>query len=261
MHMRSIATAITALLVLSLTTSAQRPKPAAKTGCDTYVAERLHSYFSRYSIEAAQVINNVDDEPNTSRTETIKMGSHTVEWIVKNEGIGPRASVRINGDLVTLEDKQSLNITDEDRRLDMKVISEWRQAKLYKLHGREVIALTIGPETCTGTMCSVGAQLYYDTSARRSEFFGRYRTDHEAQLYRFPGDEGVFVIAANFAGDHHLVTRPAVVTYKLYRLRPNGEFKIEKDPSGKEYWLRHTEFIEKQAKPDRLEQHWIEKLK
>ena len=72
----------------------------------------------------------------------------------------------------------------------------------------------------------------------------------------------MFVIASNFDGDPHLQTAPAIVTYKLYRLMPDGSFKLEKDLTGKEYWLRYTLYIEKQKKPDRLEDMaWIEKLK
>jgi hypothetical protein len=258
--MRYVTVGGSLIIVLALTTSAQRPKTSPNPACNGYVAERLDSYFSRQAVQAAQIINNVDDEPNRSRTEVIKIGPHTVEWIVKNDNRESSVSLRVNGDPIALGGKQSLNLADESRRLDMRVVGEWRQIKLYKLQDREIIALTLGPAMCTGLMCSVSAQLYYDARSKRLEFFGRYRTDDEAQLYRFSRHEGVFVIAANFDGDAHLGTSPGVITYNFYRLLPDGGFKIEKDPSGKEYWLRHTQFILDQAKPDRLEQHWIETL-
>ena len=157
-----------------------KSKPNLKPACNPYVEERLSYYFSRNAIEATQIVNNTDDIPNRSRTEVIKVGSHTVEWIVDAESRKAVVSVRVNGDLITLDDKQSLNSIDGDQRLDLNVIGEWYQVKLYKLGDGEIIALTMGPEMCTGLMCSVAAQLYYDTTAKRSELFGRYRTDHEA---------------------------------------------------------------------------------
>src|SRR5829696_4219420 len=149
------------LPILALTASAQRSAPAPKPQCDSYVSERLDSYFIRQAVQAAQIINNADDQPNRSRTEIIKIGPHTVEWVVQNEGRESSVSVRINGDLITLNDKQSVNLANSDQRLSMNVVGEWHQVKLYKLHEREIIALTMRPAMCTGLMCSVGAQLYY----------------------------------------------------------------------------------------------------
>ena len=254
------------LTLLSLSCASQtnstQTKEATRPNCDPYIHERLQFYFGRNEVEPAQVINKTEKYPGAwdSRTQKITIGNHTVEWIDRVDKRNSKSSVGINGDLIALKDKQSVNAVDGSKNMGMNVVGVWDQIKLYKLYDQEIIAITMSPRTCTGLMCSVGAQLYYDVKTKQETFFGTYQTNfREAKLYRFANGEANYIVSTNFDGDPHGGSTSAV-TYELYKLGPRGDIQIQKNPAGVNYFIKHTMFPETESKPDQIEQNWIEDI-
>ena len=198
------------------------------------------------------------------------MGGYKVEWnnaITKNY---VRSSVRVDGELITLSDKFTANYPDgEPIKLDF--VGRWDQIKLYELDDQAVLAISMTAQQCTGLMCSLGAQFWYDLKSKQKTFFGTYRTSPDVNLYRFPKDERLYTISAAFDGNPHGVTGASTVTYSLYELSQDGTFSIRKDRSAKNYFIRHTIFPDnelsganvrkrKHQKFDCLEHNWLEPL-
>lgn len=179
--------------------------------------------------------------------------------------------MRINGDLITLWDKTTTNMPEGGNKFTLDMVGEWDQIKLFNLYNQTIIAISMRPRQCTGLMCGVGEQLWYDVKTNQKTYFGTYRTDSDARLFRFANKETFYVVSTNFEGDPHGVTSPAVVTYKLYSLQPDGQFRLQNNSAGVNYFIRHTRFpkmelvrdtlrLKKASTTDKLEQNWLEKI-
>lgn len=264
------------LLVLLLTvccyaqvTSKRIPQPK----CEQYIYERLRNYFDINEEKPTQIINKTNGlEPWQSRTQKILIGNHSVEWIDEVTEKDSRSSVKINGELIAIADKVTTNKPDGDDTFTLDMIGEWRQVKLYDLYDQTIIAISMGPRQCTGLMCGVGAQLWYDMKTKQKTFFGTYRTDFDVRLFRFTNEHALYVVSTSFDGDPHGVTGPSFVTYKLYKLQPGGQFQIQRNSAGVDYFIKHISFPEmklqgsgtvkkrKVLKCDKMEQNWIRKI-
>lgn len=235
----------------------------SKLACIPYL-ERLERYFSLHEMRAHHIVNNeIDPGPAKGGSKKIDFGGVSFEWIVTpKEKYAFDISIKINGHQISLKDQKPINLADQDRHIEPKLLSKWDQVRLYDLGGdRKVVAVTLLPDMCTGLMCSVGAQLYFDLKTKQTSFFGSYRTDGEAKLYSFGEDGGAaFVVAANFSGDPH-GNSESVVTYELYRLDLNGSFVHAGDTRGAKYYIRHVRQPEKSRGWDSVEERWIERLR
>jgi hypothetical protein len=262
------------LLFLFLLSTISFPQSISKRGafqeCDQFIDERLRDYFDRNEVPAAQIINNVAELGRwESRVQAIKVGNHTVEWIDDVTANDSQSSVRINGELIRLNDQVTLNAPDEINKFKLDMVGQWDQIKLYEFYEQTIIAISMTPRMCTGLMCGVGAQLWYDIKSKQKTFFGTYRTDSDVRLFRFPRENAYYTLATNFTGDPHAVTTPTVVTYELYKLETNGDFRIQKNARGVNYFIKHTSFPDmeikgksvkrrKALKKDTIEQNWPE---
>ena len=247
-------------------------KRTSRPKCEQFIYEGLRHYFETNEERPAQIVNNTYDlELWESRTQKIVIGNHTVEWIDEVTKNSSRSSVKINGDLITLLDKTTTNKPDGDINFTLDMIGEWDQIKLFNLYNQTLIAISMRPRQCTGLMCGVGAQLWYDVKTKQKTYFGTYRTDSDVKLFRFTNEEAFYVVSTNFEGDPHGVTRSSVVKYELYKLQSNGQFQIQKNQAGVSYFIKHTSFPDmelvrstvksrKVRIADSLEQNWLEKI-
>ncbi len=225
---------------------------------EPYIYERLHYYFSRNEIRPSQIINNLNYDGWKPGTETIRIGANTVKWTKKVDKNALTASVSINGNLIDLDSKKSFNNADGENKIDLAMVGNWDQIKLYRVHDQEVIAISVTPVSCTGLMCSVAAQLFYDLRTKEASFFGSYRTDLGATLFQLTGGNENYFVATNFSGDPHGGSISAV-NYELYKLLPNGKFQVQKNAKGQNFYIKHTRQPEKLngAKDDLLEMTWV----
>lgn len=242
---------------------------AAVRECESSIDERLRNHFERFEERPTQIINNTEGISVRSRATNIRLGDHKIEWIETVDKKGVRAAeIKVNGDLIKFNGLESINNIDEDSKIEVNWVNSWHQIRLYKLGDRDLITVEMIQQGCTGIGCGVSVQLIYDLKTKTKSFFGTYRTDSQARLFRFTSEVEYFFVSKSFTGDPHGVTRPAVVTYELYALRPNGQFQLQKTPGGNRYFIKHTVFPDrefegdtvkqkKQLIPDTLEQNWI----
>ncbi len=238
--------------------------------CEPFIYERLRSYFEINELRPMQVINNdLDLGRAESRIQKISVGDQNLEWIDEVHAESWKVSVRINGELIPLWDKETINTPDENMKLQLSVADQWRQIKLFRIGDQTMLGISMSSRSCTGLMCSVGAQLWYDLKSKRRTFFGSYRSDSDVRL--FQSREKIYTVTTNFQGDPHRVTNPAVMRYEMYGLDSDGRFQLEKDRRGVPYFIKHTQFIngelgraattrKKRLQFDSLEQHWIENV-
>lgn len=259
------------LLLAAINVWPQKPS-AERQSCDSYFQERLESYFRLYEAKADQIINNTQlDYPATTRTRTIRLDPYVIEWTDTVEGYRPKPSLRINGRTISLTNRKSVNGADGGEPIESSVVTEWRQIKLFRLFKQDLIAISMGPASCTGLMCGVGLQLWYDPKSGRETFFGIYRTDFDVRLYRFSNEEKFQVAATNFEGDPHGVNG-AQTTFVPYELQEDGSFRIKAGRKGDPYFIKLTipatpmparsSKLKKQTKKncDRLDSNWYEDL-
>lgn len=238
--------------------------------CGPTANERLKTYLELNEEKPAQIINNVDgDGLWESKMQSIKIGDHVIEWTDKVEKLTTISSIKIDDQILTFTGIQSINEADENRRIDIDVVGEWRQIKLYELFDQEIIGVTVGPRSCTGLMCGVAAQILYDVRTKKATFFGTFRADNEVRLFRFKNEDVFYYLAKRFDGDPHGFDK-ASVTYSAYALKPNGVVELKRNYADKPYFIKYTYYpsvFDTRSKKNRpatrsdiLEQNWIEKI-
>lgn len=238
--------------------------------CGPTVNERLTKYFELNETKSTQIINNTENNHSwESRSELIMIGDRKVEWTDKVEKLKSESFIKIDGQAIPFNGIQSINEADENRKIQMEMVGEWRQVKLYKLYRQEILGITIGPRSCTGLMCGVAAQILYDVNTKKATFFGTFRSDEELRLFRFTNEEVFYFLAKRFDGDPH-GEEEASVTYSAYQLKTNGDFELSKNAAGKPYFIKHTYYPDvfdtrskkftAATKADIFEQNWIEKI-
>ena len=249
-------------------------KAPAKTNCEPFLYERLRRYFEINETRPAQIINNLDDPPLPSQTRKLSIGDQTVEWIDETVGIKSNITIRINGDAIPLSGGSTVNAPNDDLKFSLGYVNGWDQIRLYELYNQKLIAISMHPNPCTGLSCSVGVQLWYDVKTKQKTLFGTFRTDPNARLFGFSNAEGVeefYVMGTNYRGELRGEVGPLVVKYELYKLRSDGQFQIQKNSSGANYFIKHTSYPDselvkgvwkrkKNLPSDTIEQNWIEKV-
>ena len=241
--------------------------------CDRSVKERLSNHFYQYEIRPDLIVNNNDYDfgPVESKTRTINLANHIITWIttVSKNDVG--STIKIDNETIYLQDKISINPADGEIKIEFDWVNDWDQIKLYKLGNHEIIGITLIPLNCTGLMCSVSAQLIYDVNTKAKSFFGGYQTDREIKLFRYGSDDTPYYVSRSFDGDPHGVTSPGVITFELYKIQSNGQFRIQQDAFGKKYFIKHTMFPDmeidgdtvkpkKKVQAEKFEQNWIKKI-
>jgi hypothetical protein len=232
---------------------------------------RLDAHFERYELAPVKTIDTRDfpEEPRADG-HSVNIGSHRVEWVTEFDNKDVRAlDLRINGERIPINGEMTLNNVDEDDRQDAGWANDWWKIRLYKLHDRELIGIEMTQRSCTGLSCSVGIQLLYDLKTKKRNYFGTFRTDSEIRLFRFGGKNDYFYVSRSC--DCLNATGENIVTYNLYRMRPDGEFRIENAPKGKPYFIRHSFYpaetepytgrVIPPKEPDKLEHNWIRPIK
>lgn len=254
-------------LALSIDIFGQKSK---RKICGPTANERLKTYLELNEEKPAQIINNVEGGGLwESKVQSIKIGDHVVEWTDKIEKLTAISNIKIDDQIITFTGIQSINEADENQRIDIDVVGEWRQIKLYRLFNQEIIGVTVGPRSCTGLMCGASAQILYDVKTKRAKNFGTFRADDEVRLFRFKNEEVFYYLAKRYDGDPHGFDK-ASVTYSAYELRPNGGVELKRNSAGKPYFIKFTYYpsvfdtrLKKNlptTKSDILEQNWIEKI-
>ena len=259
-------------LLFSISAQSQsRSKSSNDPKCEPFIYERLRNYLDLNEFKPFQTITNPDGPQWKVGVKKFQLGKYTVEWTNKDEGKSLRSSIRINGEPVSLDGVRTINFPEGAGRFGFELVDQWDEIKLYELEDQEIIAISMRPSVCSGLSCSVGVQLWYGLKSRRSTLFGTFRTDSEPRLFNWPGGGDLYVLGSTYTGDLHGAEGPIVWRYEFYKLLPDARFEVQKDKSGKPYFLKHTSYpdlIQVNGKwvrnpdlpIDTLEQNWIENV-
>lgn len=216
------------------------------------VEKKLKYYLYGREIKPSLIVNNTERDQTEINLENIK-----IKWIRSEK----ETKVSINGDLITLKDKLSINNADDSRKIQGNIVDNWREIKLFKVNDRKLIGINMGSEFCTGLMCSVSFYLIYDLKTKSKNFFGDFRTDIEMELYDF-GNNGTIDFLSTTNDFTYTPGLEIKHTYNFYTLDEKGIFHLQKDRSQNPYFIKrvfnsdnYEEFGEK------FEQNWIEKIK
>ena len=216
------------------------------------VERKLKYYLYGREIKPAVIVNNIEHNQKLINLENIK-----IKWIRSEKEI----KVSINGDILALKDKSSINNVDDSGRTLGNIVDNWNEIKLFKINDRKLIGINMGSEFCTGLMCSYSFYLIYDLKTKSSNFFGDFRTGIEMKLYDFENNGTIdFLSTTNdFTNTPRLETKH---TYNFYTLDEKGTFRLQKDNSQNPYFIKRVFSSNNESEIEhKFEQHWIEEIK
>jgi len=219
--------------------------------------KRIKRYLAKHEIKPIAMVTNDDPEYFESGEEEFVLGKNKIVWITNNREI----DVKINGDRFSLKNKFSLNKLekDESREVDrVDFANQLSQAKLYKVHGRELIGIKMDNVPCTGIGCSAAFYLIYDLKTKRKSFFGTYKTPLvEIALYDFRRNGSIDFLSATYSGGSNGVAEEIHNIHHLYTMNNKGFFRLQKP-----YYFKRTFTADNYVEIDsRFRQNWIEEIR
>lgn len=220
------------------------------------VENKFKNYLKSREIKPLLTIENDYDGLRGERVEEIKVSNHKITWFHSMES----AELKIDGDLITIKDKLSLNNAHENRKIDGFIVNDWREIKLFNLNGRELIGIEMGNNPCTGLMCSVTFFLIYDLRTKSENFFGDFRIDNELKLYDFGNNRTIDFLGTN---NDFSYSRGIEIThiYNLYALGPKGYFRLQKNSRQRPFFIKRVFSSDNHEEvEDKFKQNWIEKI-
>lgn len=208
--------------------------------------ERLSNHFRLREIDPEIIINNIEENETD-----IELPGHKIKWNnTKNE-----TSLNIDNKKLSLKNEVTINEVHNLIKDSVDFANNWKQIKLYKFAGREIIAIKMKYTPCVGIGCSADFYLFYDTKNKSTNYFGTFRSDLEMNLYNF-GDGKISFVSQSY------LNNPACdeKIYNLYAINDIGIFQLQKK-NGKPYEI-HQYYTDEGIKEfERLEQStWIKKI-
>ncbi len=211
----------------------------------------IDAYFNRYKIQPMAIVLNTYTESE------ISIFYHKIKWIDK-DGMN---TIRIDGKLIDLETKVTLNPVWDKGGDSVKFINNWDEIKYYRLNGNEFIAVRMHFNPFAGLGCSVYYFLVYDFKNKTENYFGTFRTDEELNLYSFNNNDQIDYLSRTFVGDAQGATEMNFIT-ELYSLNKKGAFVLQKDSNGAPFQINQTIFSNDTTKKNiQIIIHWFENIK
>lgn len=211
---------------------------------------KLKKHFQLYRIKPSiEIINTEGNQTN------IQLANHKIKWISTDD----ETKIKIDNDLFTLKDKETLNIVWDDKD-SVDFVNNWDEIKLYKHNNKEYIGIRMSFSPCTGLGCSVNYFLIYEVATKSKNFFGTFRTENELELFDFSNDNKLDYVSKTFSGDSNDLT-PIEFIYELYSINTEGQFELQKDKNGSSYQIVHTIYPNDTTKKDSLTDKWITRIK
>lgn len=216
------------------------------------VEKKLEYYLYGREIKPSVIVNNTEED----QTE-IDLENNKIKWIRGEK----ETRVSINGDLITLKDKSSINDADDRQKINGDIANNWSEIKLFKFKDRKLIGINMYHDFCTGLMCSVSFYLIYDIKTKSKNFFGNFRTDTELKLYDFGNDGTIDFLSTT---NNFTYTPGFEVThiYNFYTLDEKGAFQLQKAKNLKPYFIKRVFNSDNDEEFDnKFKANWIEEIK
>lgn len=264
----TLSAAILVLTTVCIAPQAEIKLPSTNKREAPYADARLAKYFLGQEFKPVIIINNQEHGWKRKAYQKFDLNGEVVEWFDDSSDTTSNIRLVINKQNISLKEGKTVNRPDNDKQFDLGMVDGWEQIRLFEIGDQRLIGLELAPKTCTGLSCSVGLQLWYELNTKRITLFGSFKTDSEPRLFQFDRDGAITVLSTKYDGDLHNSQGPITITYTPYFLLHDG-FKIGKDRTNKEYFIRHTyypdiEMVEGKWMPkkglpiDTIEQLWFE---
>ncbi|RWW99558.1 hypothetical protein [Flavobacterium cerinum] len=209
-------------------------------------AERLRNHFIHHEIRPKMMINNIDGNENE-----IKLANHNIKWINGRK----ETILIIDNKQISLKGTTTINEVHNFKKDTLNFTGKWTQVKLYKLNGRDIIAVEI--EYSIYKDYPTNLYLLYDTAKKTTNYFGAFEAKNGMNLYNF-GDDKI-----RFVSQSHLITPTCPEDiYNIYSIDNEGIFQLQKKRNGKPYEILHFYTPEGIKEFEGLVQDdWIKKIK
>ncbi|MBF9253670.1 hypothetical protein I2I11_10230 [Pontibacter sp. 172403-2] len=208
----------------------------------------IEEYLEQKRIEPTVTVNNISQE-RISFLDVELIWEHTpeggLEFIINGNKVNTSKAVTLND--VWDTDKDSVNF-----------VNYLQQVKYYNFGEYELLGLLLTSSPCTGLGCGVNYQLIYDITNKKTNYFGRFGTGYDLDLYRFSNSDEVDYLSKTFHGRNEMLVD--TTEFVIYRRQDNGQFKLVRNSRGNKYYFRHIYSWETDTIPDRFEEDWIEKI-
>lgn len=220
------------------------------------VEKKVENYLLSREIKPLLTIENDYNGARKERVEEIKVSNHKIIWFHSLE----ISKLEIDGDLILLKDKVSLNNADGEDKINGNIVNQWYRIKFFKFRNRALIGIEMGQDFCTGLMCSVSFFLVYDLANKTQNYFGDFRINNELKLYDFGKDGTIDFLSST----NNFTSTPGFeVTqiYNFYTLDEKGVLQFQKDKNDKPYFIKRVFSSDNDEEyNDKFKQHWIEEI-
>lgn len=208
----------------------------------------IEDYLGQRRIEPTVIVNNISRE-HINFLDVALSWKHTpdagLEFIINGNVVNTSKVITLND--VWDKDKDSVNFANS-----------LEQVKYYDFGQYELLGLVLTSSPCNGLGCGVNYQLIYDMTNKKANYFGRFRTGYDLDLYRFANSGEVDYLSKTFYGRNEMLID--TTEFEIYRRQDNGQFELLKGSGGDRYYFRHIYSWETDTIPDRFEEYWIEKI-
>ena len=214
--------------------------------------ENFNGFIKSIETYKIQPIDTFDIENNLKKLENYDIGKNSIQ-IFKKDSLNIDW-IKINSKKIVIKNLKTIN-SRVDGKSDEMFCNNIEKIKLYKHNNNEIIFLEFTSQPCTGLGCSVSDYLIYDVKNNQINLFGNFRTA-DLDFYNFPINRKLNYISTEYKRGFQEAT-PIHFVSRIYSLDRNGNFQIEKDLTGKEYYYEIITFPNDETKEFEYNRNWF----
>ncbi len=208
----------------------------------------IESYLEPRRIEPSVIVNDISQQ-------RINFMDIELNWKHKQGG---GLEIVVNGDVIDTKQAVTLNNVWGVGKDSVNFANQLHQVKYYRSDEYRLLGLVLTYSPCTGLGCGVNYQLLYDLTGKQVNYFGRFRTGFDLDLYNFSSPKEVDYLSKTFYGRN--VSLIDTTEFEIYRRQKNGRFEIVTNSSGNKYYFRHIYSQEIDTIPDSFEEKWMSNI-
>lgn len=214
---------VVVFMFISALNLAQKNDKSQKNSHESFIKS-----IEKYKLVPMDTLFTVEGLP---LSEKYQIGEHIIEFSMSNDFT--INWLKINSEDINTNKLKTIN-PRTDGEIENMFCNYLTKIKLYKFKEEEIILLTFSSFPCTGLGCSVSDHLIYNTSKKKVNLFGNFRSEN-IDLYDFPINDRLNYIATEFSGDFHGKT-PMHFVNRIYSMDDKGDFQLSKDSRNRELY-------------------------
>ena len=168
-------------------------------------------------------------------------------------------AIVVNGDTIHTKEAMTLNDVWDSDKDSINFANNLIQVKYYDFDEVKLLGFVLNNSPCTGLGCGVNYQLIYDLDKKTTNYFGRFRTGEDLELYNFSNDHSfIDYISKTFYGRNETLIDTTL--FEIFRRDADGNFHLLKDSIGRSYYIKLIDSWELQNFPDKMQSYWPEEI-